>query len=480
MNWEDLHTKFLKMEDDLNLFELRINNVKVWELIRFHVFTMITCKPKNQIDLPSSKRFNFSRLKLLFSSVLKLSWNPLLASESDFLFISCSRRMLEKDGLWWDIYTDPIIEKMSTPPVVLESHYMTDHYSPVKTPGLRYLDFFDFITYLMRILKLVKVQYSSNEKKLLRNLRQKIFDVFEVKINIEELIQRTLEERKARLPLYRLMLRKTQPNLVVLAQGYEWETMIEACKSLGIKTVELQHGIIYPSHVAYSFPGKSRKKDLFADYLLLWGEHWKSSIEYPISPHNLICAGFPYLDLKKEQSYSIDEKKDILFISQDIVGKTLSKYAIALSKDPEIHYRILYKLHPFERLGWKANYPDLISSKVVVIDQQNAKLHDLLAGSIIQVGVCSTALYEGLVFGLNTYLVDEPCIEIMAPLLESGLAKKVSSPDELIECVKEREEIRSQSIEHFFRSDALHNIVVFLEKLNKYLKNKKGATKSIS
>lgn len=193
--------------------------------------------------------------------------------------------------------------------------------------------------------------------------------------------------------------------------------------------------------------------------------------EYPISSDNTISVGFPYLDVKKKSYSKTKREKNILFISQGLVGKALAKYAATLSNDSDIDYRILFKLHPFEQAGWKTDYPELLTSNVTVIDDQKTKLHDLLAESEIQVGVCSTALYEGLAFGLQTYLVEEPCIEIMTPLLETGLATKVTSSKELIKYIKENKKIEPQSVELFFKDNALQNTVDYLDKLNQSLKD---------
>ena len=81
------------------------------------------------------------------------------------------------------------------------------------------------------------------------------------------------------------------------------------------------------------------------------------------------------------------------------------------------------------------------------------------------VGVYSTAIYEGLAFGLQAFLVDAPGIELMRPLLESEHVKKVSSPKELMEHLGESKGVKSLDVDFFFKSDAIANIISFLKKL---------------
>lgn len=465
MTWSDEYNQFLQMENDLNLFEMEICGVKFWERIRFQIYTAITIPPTSSSQIQPDMRTGFARLRRLIPSIVYFHRNPLLAPKSSLLFICSPRRILENDGFWWDIYTDPIINSLSVPPVSIEAHFNNIHHKPAKTRDLRYFDAIELITYLMTIMGFAKVHLNEEEIRRLNNIRSEIRRRFGIDIDVLSRTRRLLEDRKARLPLYRRMLKRIKPKVVMLAQGYQWEDLIEVSKSLGIKTVELQHGIINPFHVAYSYSGISRKKETFADYLLSWGDHWKSIVEYPISKKHVVSTGFPYIEMKRS-SYSMDiKKKQILFISQGLSGDRISEFAVALSKSPEIDYRIVYKLHPLERVGWKKNYPELVTSDVVVIDNLDVRLHDLFAESVIQVGVCSTALYEGLVFGLHTYLIDAPGIEIMAPLIEGGFVEKVSTPDELVKCIRECNISKQFDAEVFFKKNAVENIISFLRNL---------------
>ena len=76
-------------------------------------------------------------------------------------------------------------------------------------------------------------------------------------------------------------------------------------------------------------------------------------------------------------------------------------------------YQVIYKLHQGELVGWKEKFPWLDSSGITVIDHDRCNLYALLAESRIQIGVCSTALYEGMAFGCATYCLDLPGVEIM-------------------------------------------------------------------
>ena len=124
-------------------------------------------------------------------------------------------------------------------------------------------------------------------------------------------------------------------------------------------------------------------------------------------------------------------------------------------------------MQPLEEIGWEEKYPELVESKIKVIDTKSLSLYDLFAESMIQVGVCSTALYEGLAFGLQTYVIDAQCADIMDPLVNEGYATKVTSPSEILTHISETSEIAPLDSKSIFKENALENALKFFERFNK-------------
>lgn len=95
--------------------------------------------------------------------------------------------------------------------------------------------------------------------------------------------------------------------MLVNAYDYKKMALISAAKKLKIPTVELQHGIIYKSHLAYIYP-KVLSRELFPDYLLTYGEHFSKLVRKYSSAfkdEHVIAVGFPYLESisKKNRPY---------------------------------------------------------------------------------------------------------------------------------------------------------------------------------
>jgi hypothetical protein len=271
-----------------------------------------------------------------------------------------------------------------------------------------------------------------------------------------------LYDRRTTLPLYRRLIDRVDPELVVVIVSYGRETFIEACKQQGVPVAELQHGVIYDHHFGYSFSG-TRTKETFPDYLLTFGEFWTDAAAYPIPEERVIPVGYPYLEQSVDKYDDVEPRDQLLFISQGTIGERLSKFAMEVEQYPEIDYNIVYKLHPGEYNRWKTEYPWLTNTDITVIDSSEPPLYELFAESSVQVGVGSTAVYEGLSFGLETYVFDCEGATVLQPLVDEGSAKLISTTDELANSLGHRE--FKFDTEYYFESRATQTMCKVLSQL---------------
>jgi CDP-glycerol glycerophosphotransferase (TagB/SpsB family) len=127
-------------------------------------------------------------------------------------------------------------------------------------------------------------------------------------------------------------------------------------------------------------------------------------------------------------------------------------------------YHIIFKLHPGEYSIWETRYPWLKNDKIEVIASRERNLYEYLAISDVQVGVYSTAIYEGLGFGLQTFIYDAPHANTMQYLLDEGYAELVKSSDELVTGIQQKTE-KTKEGNDFWKSDALENMLAAIRKL---------------
>jgi len=451
---------FLQLEEDLDLFNQRIDNVYFWERIRFPVYMHLMestgiagqAHPKFERTFANIGRRGLLALKNIF-------WkNPYCVTQAEILFLGSPRRKLLDDGKWWDIYCDPIIESLDSSYVYLEADYLNTHFTPAKTSRIWYLDFPLFLAAIKQELGAVRISLKKQDVLLLKEIEKQLEQRFGVRCNLQELVIRNLRSRRGTLPIYRRILEKVNPKLVILVESCGKETFIEACKEAYITVVELQHGVTGKYNPCHSFPGPGRLKRTYPDYLFVFGDFWKEDIQYPIGPDKVYSVGYPYLEREASKYLGVEKQDQLIFISQGTAGKELSRFAVELSKRRDFPFTIVYKLHPGEYGRWRKDYPWLSGTRIEVIDSDNVPLYKLFAESKIQVGLNSTAVYEGLYFGLKTILLNLPGVEYMDRLIEKQIAYPVSRVDEIINIVRQQRFNEVDiDIGYFFKPDSLNN-----------------------
>lgn len=454
--------EFFKIEKNLGLFHQTIDNVYFWEYIRYPILNRIFGKlgifEQGYINIDPNRNYKKKKFNRQIKNIyLK---NPFLSPRCDILFWGVARRNKMHDGLWWDIYCDLIIKYLSKDKscLLLEMPYQNQHFTPSATPVIRCIDLIQVAGAILKKVKIVRVYLSAGDYSLLKRIEKEIQKSFNVTISdLSEIVKNLLVDRKSMLPMYQWLLNKIRPKLVVVVNSYVCKVFIEACKWMAIPVAELQHGNISKYHLAYSFPDASTKVNAFPDYFLSFGDFWNGIVEFPIMKEKILSVGFPHFE-REALKYSKTEKKNqIVLLSQGTIGKEMSKFAVELNNRNDFSLDIVYKLHPDEFACWKKEYPWLVNNSIQVIDDNSIPLYQVLAESIAQVGVYSTAVYEGLGFGLKTFLLDFPGVENMNEIITNGSAIVISTTDELLEKMWQ---IANNQInpDIYFKSNALENI----------------------
>jgi hypothetical protein len=278
-------------------------------------------------------------------------------------------------------------------------------------------------------------------------------------LKIDEIVKKILINERYKKRIFKKFLKNVNPEIAVVVTSYANNTRIKACKELGVPVIELQHGIINKYHLSYNFPD-NKKMYTFPDYILTFGEYWCDCANYPIDYDKIRPVGYPHLEQEYEKYKQYSQKNQIIFISQGNIGEEMSKYAAKLAESTK-KYKIVYKLHPGEYDSWHEKYPWLKNTKLQVVDSDDPPLYQLFAESKYQVGVSSTALYEGLNFNLETYLLDSPNKILLEDLINKGVASVVSSVDELIKKVENSQGKNHNNFNsnYYFKSNAVENIL---------------------
>jgi hypothetical protein len=457
MDLEEVTDVVLTLETELDLFDRTINGVRYWERVRFDIHREIR-RDLGMIEQaqPTVDRSRFVGLQRMLRSLL--GNNPFFAPSNDVLVYGHERRKRSGDGTWWDIYCDPVIEALEEDCTYIERPYEGGHLTPARTDGVWHLDFVTSAPLIPLQFTSIDVLLSDDDIASLKRIERRFRAETGVRPNLVDLVGRRLLQRRVRLPLYRRVLDRVDPDVVLTVVSYGREPFIEACQRHGVPVVELQHGVLSSYHLGYSFPD-GRPKRTFPDYFLSFGEFWERVVALPLPSERIVPVGYPYLERRVEElaRNPATSPEQLVFLSQGTIGQDLSRFAVEFA-DRNPAYDIVYKLHPSEYGRWQQECPWLREADLHVVDYPAVGLYELFAASSVQVGVYSTALYEGLQFDLDTYVVDIPGAAYMQELIEMNGATRIESVDELSAALSGGDGIAAVDTDRFFRPDAVANV----------------------
>lgn len=224
----------------------------------------------------------------------------------------------------------------------------------------------------------------------------------------------------ARRRLIRGLLKRVRAPRLFVEVGYCMGEWIAAAHDAGMEVVELQHGLITPYHLGYSYPGRPFVP-YAADRLLLFGPYWANAAQLPVNTRTTVI-GCSYLDDYKAAGIAKTPRLAVV-ISQGVIGPALfDAVAAVASRAPGWHFR--FRAHPGEAAAVYARKLAELAERPsnLTVSPSSEDFSALLWRAEIQIGVFSTGLFEGMASGTRTILLPLPGIEYMDGVLARGEA----------------------------------------------------------
>lgn len=221
-------------------------------------------------------------------------------------------------------------------------------------------------------------------------------------------------------------------------------SILDAAKSLNIKTVGIQHGVIGPSNISYNFLESETQYSPIPDQTYVWGEKWKDFLvsHSCYNTDNTITLGQLRTDLV--HAYSSTQKSDlgqafptdkkwVLFASQPQKDENIRKQAaidVINAVKVQSDQFLIIKIHPAEK---KEYYLELIEEQkagncIVVAEEED--LYQLIAASDIIITCFSTVGGEATFFN-KPIITYDPLREDIAHYAEYHIAEQVTNASEL-------------------------------------------------
>lgn len=389
--------KIKEIENEYPVHLWKINDINIWPLLRVGIIETksqdgcrsIVPKKNNSIVRKLYKyirSFLASEINFFYNNISDAIHNTNKFSDCDVLFLSYSmyRTFFSENGIW-DVHVMPLVKKLEENGVLFKYKLLeidTDNAFKQPRYGNSYYINKDIyhIAIKVRLKKylmsnLVKNIYLPQYDDVMELLRKNGFSN-EVGNTREELIKIVLNMEEY-VKYFERILKRTNAKIGVgvcyyTPLGFAFNI---ACKNCGIVSADLQHGIIFDTHVAYADWDikKENYKELPEFFFTWWG--FSKDVINSWGINRAVSIGFPWYELWKNDD--------------DFRKKYISKVSDKISKKCDVH--ILYSMQtginiPSEVLDvinnspdnwqwWIRLHPSMFSRMDCIADSLLAKLH---------------------------------------------------------------------------------------------------------
>lgn len=283
---------FIKeVETKYNVSSISVNDIQVWPFLRVSYYSQYG--RSYRFDVLNNN--NSNKIKTTFSKLKRVRnifygfWN--LFKKYDYIVFSDTFEKRLLNGKYIDKIAESLIYELGEKRVLLIENPVNGlHFkrSKISIKNIISLDLFHILCHL----HLLPERLIINNEAILKQINTK----YQLEINYHMLISRFF--RYARW--FNLFYKIYKPKAIFINCYYSLihQAAICAAKKMGIKTIELQHGIINNKHSAYNI-FTYLDKSFFPDYLLAFGDYVKNVFNegnYFIKKENVLPVGSMYLD----------------------------------------------------------------------------------------------------------------------------------------------------------------------------------------
>lgn len=400
------------------LLECQDQGIHYWRLIRFPLWLALHEKT-GFMDEPHPRRSIQKRLlSLLRIPKAVLCNNPQFMHRPVKTIVLPHSRLV--DGV--EMHSRPVVKNLNPQDTLLLYHdWNGSQLSGSKNLTASFL--FGLVKRKLLRHKIYPKSYLSEATQTaLAQVEHSLLDTFGLRIDLCAMATTQMVAFQRNREIYYRLFRRLQAQELYIVVGYATKHMaaIDAAHACGMRTTEIQHGSYTVHQPAYGFPNYSKDVPYSPQRFLSLGNFWIETTALPRNIQTQIIGAAHLHQRIADFSGTAKIPKSILFISQGTVGVKLCQTAIECA-DRLPDYRITFRLHPSESIE---NYEKWFTAGKrpanFSFSQGGASTLTLLAEAETVAGVYSTALYEGMLLGCKTILLDLPGIEHMQAVLERG------------------------------------------------------------
>jgi hypothetical protein len=230
-----------------------------------------------------------------------------------------------------------------------------------------------------------------------------------------------------------------RPKTLVGITHYHNEGCLAAAQLLGIKTIELQHGLISKHDLYYVYPKKYREalsKGIFPNEIWLFGNFWKEVLQQGAESEFMrpMVIGNFTTDVAVKSELLSKENRLLLCAQKNLSQPYIDWIRFMKKQILPLHpeWKLIVKLHPLESQVEKYSAEANDSVEVLPI---SASLNEELKRAKIQVSIYSTTFFDAIGMQVKNYSLDDIGYsqDYASEMVALGVAESIKKDEDVIE-----------------------------------------------
>lgn len=426
-SYSSVFNKINELENSYKLFDLKISDIYIWELIRVTIFEQVLeavgvlDKHFSTPSVVSNEYFGTKNI----NSVKDVSGKKLIfefprKGDIDYKTISI-KKMFKDNSVVFEYpqktgYSDEVYD--------IESHTY-----PVK-------DFLDFSKVFKKDIK-----FSTEENINIKWLKKMFISELGIEIEFNLYLKSRILKYLKEFTYFNEHFKLHKYDEVLIPSAYWSSGIISAAKANGVITSDIQYAVISKYHPSFSFSQPARAYG--PDRVYLWSKYWNiSELTYNksfIMDGNYFSEKVEAFKVDKLQSYEYD----LAFVSQSRIGRRVFNFALEFATNYP-NKKIIFCPHPDENYSLYPKYHESVNVTNLVINTQHETLKEIYRSQHV-VGVYSTSLIEALALEKSVFILKVSGYELYEKELNKGFMKLVESPEDLFKHIVQEADVYKEN-----------------------------------
>jgi|25_taG_2_1085351.scaffolds.fasta_scaffold00143_22 hypothetical protein len=436
----ELQKFFLKCEDEYPVDKWALKGIQVWPILKVIIYFNLYRNNSGLLESSKDRTSKLNRLKRKIKNGIKYLYGwyyrlSLHLEKSDFIFSGAPSHRVIWKGKKFNRYFDPILDHLAKKG---EKGYLLEYgakdvktvHKPERVINLNIVR----LAFRQRRIKTRKDKLWDNE-----NFNLFLNEVEEIAgLNKEGLKKQLLRRTNIILDwakLFDYFFKKTEAKYA-FGLCYYSNAMYGfnlAANNLGVRTIDMQHGLQGYLHPAYYFKKvPHRGFNILPKDFWVWDEPSYRNIENWVfdSPHNVILGGNPWIDFittHENMKLDLEDSRPMILFTLQPLEPLFSTYLIEVIKRSYNKFNWWLRFHPrmkdfeieeiFESLN-NQNLTELVN----IEEASNLPLPLLLNNCQLHISKSSGAIAEAALMHKYSLIIDEVGINSYQDLISTGMA----------------------------------------------------------